>query len=270
MTSSLHADAVFSLVGKTALVTGASSGLGRSFAATLAAYGANVVLAARRVEKLQSVAAEIEAQAVRVPGGGKTLVAEMDVTSPNSVSDALSETVSTFGGLDILVNNAGIGTGGMLINSSDADWRQIMDINLDAAFRVARDAAQVMREGTGENAGGSIINIASLLSLEVHAGSGAYAAAKAGVMQMSRAMALEFARFDIRVNSIAPGYFHSEMTDRYLESEPGSRMIRGLPHKRAGNPEELDGVLLLLASNAGGYMTGTTLLVDGGHSLMMP
>ena len=270
MTSSLHADAVFSLVGKTALVTGASSGLGRSFATTLAAYGANVVLAARRVERLKSLAEEIKTQTARVPGGGKTLVVQMDVTSPKSVSDALSETVSTFGGLDILVNNAGVVNAGPLIEATDKDWRQVMDVNLDAAFRVVRDSARVMRDGTGENSGGSIINIASLLSFEVKAGIGAYATTKAALMQMSRAMAVEFAIDNIRVNSIAPGFFQSEMTDDFLGSERGQNMLRGLPHKRAGNPEELDGALLLLASGAGGYMTGTTLLVDGGHSLMMP
>jgi len=260
MTADAHAEAVFSVAGKTALVTGASSGLGAQFARTLAARGANVILAARRMEKLQALADVIEAE------GGKTKVVSLDVTSAASISEALAAGVSTFGGVDILLNNAGIGEGKLLLETSDEEWRRIMDVNLDGAFKVARDTARHMKQ----SGGGAIVNIASVLSFEVQAGSGAYAAAKAGVVQMTRAMALEFARHRIRVNAIAPGYFQSEMTRPYFATPAGRAMVRALPHKRPGNPEELDGAMLLLASDAGSYLTGTTVIVDGGHSLLMP
>lgn len=255
-----HADTIFSITGKTVLVTGASSGLGAHFARVLAARGANVVLAARRREKLRELAGEI------VTAGGRANVISIDVTSAKSVVEAVDFSASAFGGLDILINNAGLGEGGLLIDTSDENWRRIMDVNLDGAFRVARQAARAMKK-TG---GGAIVNIASLLGFEVQTGSGAYAVAKAGVVQMTRAMALEFARHKIRVNAIAPGYFLSEMTEAYLTSDAGRAMARTLPHGRPGDHHELDGTLLLLASNAGAYMTGTTVVVDGGHSLLMP
>jgi len=259
MTGDAGAEAIFSLAGKTALVTGASSGLGAHFARTLAAWGGNVVLAARRMDRLQDLADEIDA------AGGRACAVSLDVTSPASVDDALKAGVAAFGPLDILVNNAGIGEGKLLLNTSDEEWRRIMDVNLDGAFRVARETAQHMKKR-----GGAIVNIASVLSFEVQAGSGAYAAAKAGVAHMTRAMALEFARHNIRVNAIAPGYFHSEMTKSYFASKTGQAMMRALPHGRPGDPEELEGALLLLASDAGSYLTGSTVMVDGGHSLLMP
>jgi NAD(P)-dependent dehydrogenase (short-subunit alcohol dehydrogenase family) len=256
MEAAMEAAGLFSLAGKTALVTGASSGLGARFARVLAAWGAEVTLAARRTDRLRALAGEIEA------AGGRARAVAMDVTDAASVEAAFEAA----GALDILVNNAGVGEGTLLINTPDADWRAVMDVNLDGAFRVAREAARGMRE-TG---GGSIVNIASVLSFEVQKGSGAYAAAKAGVLQMTRTMAIELARHRIRVNAIAPGYFESEMTAAYFASPAGQEMIRHLPPGRPGDPSELDGALLLLASDAGAYMTGAAVTVDGGHSLLMP
>lgn len=260
MAADAHADTVFSVAGKTALVTGASSGLGAHFARALAGRGANVVLAARRRQRLETLAEEIEL------GGGRACVATLDVTSAASVGEAVAAGVSAFGALDILVNNAGIGEGRLLLDTTDAQWRRIMAVNLDGTFRVAREAARAM----AKSGGGAIVNIASVLSFEVQSGSGAYAAAKAGVVQMTRAMALELARHNIRVNAIAPGYFLSEMTEAYFATDAGQAMMRALPHGRPGNACELEGALLLLASDAGSYLTGTTIMVDGGHSLLMP
>lgn len=260
MLSPLKAEAVFSVMGKRALVTGASSGLGAQFARTLASYGAKVVLAARREDRLATLADEITAS------GGEAATVVMDVTSAQSVTGAIASSIEAFGGIDILINNAGSGDGTLLLNTTDEAWREIMGVYLDGTFRVARDVAHHMKG----NGGGVIVNTASVLSFEVQKSSGAYAAAKAGVVQMTRAMALELARYKIRVNAIAPGYFTSEMTQSYLASDRGKEMIRHLPPGRPGNPEELAGALLLLASDAGGYMTGTTIVVDGGHSLLMP
>jgi len=250
-------DNTFSLAGKTVLVTGASSGLGAHFARLAQAAGARVVLAARRVERLQSLADELQAN------GGEALAVELDVTQRDSVEQAFDQAEARFGVVDVIVNNAGIGDPGRFLELSGQDWQRMLATNLDGVFHVAQCAGQ--RLVKAERAG-SIINIASILGLRVGAGLSHYCTAKAAVVQLTKAMALELARYRIRVNAIAPGYFKTEMNDAYFDSEAGQAYIKGqVPMRRLGQLNELDGPLLLLASDAGAFMTGSVLAVDGGH-----
>jgi NAD(P)-dependent dehydrogenase (short-subunit alcohol dehydrogenase family) len=247
---------IFDLRGKVALVTGASSGLGENFARKLALSGATVVVAARRMDRLQSLAAEIARD------GGKAHAVSLDVTDRASVQAALAETVRTAGAPDIVVNNAGVGESKPSIDLSEEDWRRVLDTNLDGVWRVAQESAKAM---VAAGKGGSIINIASVLGLRVAPQLLAYATAKAGVVQMTQALALEWARHKIRVNAIAPGYIETDMNREVLRSEAGQALVKRIPQRRIGAPSDLDGALLLLASDASSYMTGSIVVVDGGH-----
>ena len=250
---------LFSLSNRTALVTGASSGLGRHFASVLAEAGAHVVLAARRVDRLELLAQEIEAK------GGKALPVAMDVTSEESVTGAFAEIADAMGRpCDILVNNSGLSREAWFTDMSEEDWSTVMDTNLTGVWRVAKHAVNAMKAA---KTGGSVINIASITGLRPAHTLAAYATSKAAVDHLTRIMALETARFGIRVNAIAPGYFKTEINDAFLESEEGQKMVKRVTMRRFGEHDELTGPLLLLASNAGSYMTGTTLVVDGGHTL---
>jgi NAD(P)-dependent dehydrogenase (short-subunit alcohol dehydrogenase family) len=250
---------LFELTGKTALVTGASSGLGDHFARVLAEAGAHVVLAARRLEKLEALAAEISAK-----GGAATPVV-MDVTSPESVEAAFAAIDSDLGRpCDILINNSGLSREAWFTEMSEEDWNTVIDTNLSGVWRVAKHAAHAMKTA-GEP--GSIINIASITALRPAHTIAAYAASKAGVDHMTRVMALELARFRIRVNAIAPGYFKTAINGAFLDSPEGEKMAKRITLRRFGQYQELTGPLLLLASDAGSYMTGATLVVDGGHTL---
>ena len=250
-------DARFSVAGKVALVTGASSGLGYQFAQTLAGGGATVVCAARRIERLEGLVAALAG------AGGKALAVALDVTDPASVESALAKAVEVAGAPDILVNNAGIGHAKPSLALTEADWRATMDTNLDGAWRVALACAKAM---VAAKKGGSIVNISSVLGLRVANNLLAYAAAKAALVQVTKALALEWARHGIRVNAIAPGYVETEMNAGLFDTEAGKALIERVPQRRIGKAEELDGALLLLASNAGSYMTGSVIVVDGGHS----
>lgn len=249
-------DTTFSLAGKTVLVTGASSGLGAHFAAVAHQAGANVVVAARRVDRLQQLLASLQQ-------GGETLAVALDVTRRDSVEQAFDLAEERFGTIDVVINNAGIGDPGRFTELSEDDWQRMLSTNLDGVFRVAQCASQrLIKAGRG----GSIINIASILGLRVGQGLSHYCTAKAGVVQLTKAMALELARHRIRVNAIAPGYFKTEMNNDYFDSEAGQGYIRDrVPMRRLGQLDELNGPLLLLASEAGAFMTGSILAVDGGH-----
>ncbi len=257
----LSAGQLFSLEGRTALVTGASSGLGRHFAAMLAANGACVVIGARRRDRLETLAIEIE------QSGGEALVAEMDVEDAASIAAAFDQAQDRFGTVDLLINNAGTAGSGPVLGVDEAEWRRVMAINLDAVLHVSQEAARRM---IASETGGAIVNVASILGLEVKKGVAAYAVSKAGVVQLTKVLALELARHKIRVNAIAPGYVETEMNTEYLGSEAGQRMIGQFPQRRTGEARELCGALLLLASNAGSYMTGSVIVADGGQSLVMP
>src|SRR6185312_5930967 len=251
---------LFSLAGKAALVTGASSGFGRHFARVLAQAGAKVALAARRIDELERIAGEICA------GGGNAEALTMDVTDRTSVAKAFAGAEAALGPITILVNNAGIPSGAFFTKTTEEEWRSVMSVNLDGVYRVGQETARRM---VANRTGGSIINIASLLGFGVIKGLSTYSTTKAAVISLTRSMALELARDNIRVNALAPGYFATEFNEAYLASEPGKRMMARVPMGRAGAVDELDGPLLLLASDAGRFMTGSVITVDGGHLLVM-
>ena len=247
----------FDLTGKVALVTGASQGLGARFAETLAASGATVAVAARQLAKLEDLA-----ERMRTTGGTAHAVA-MDVTDPASVAAAIEDAEATLGPLDVLVNNAGIAIEKPFLEMSLEDYDQVLDTNLKGCFLVAQAAARRMK-GSG---GGSIINISSVLGTEVISTLSTYCASKGGLLQLNRAMALELSRYGIRVNAIAPGYIETPINSRFFKSEHGQKMVRTIPQRRLGQPDDLDGALLLLASDQGAYMTGSVVTVDGGFVL---
>lgn len=249
---------IFDLSGRKVLITGASSGLGAQFARTAARAGAAVALAARRADRLEALAEEIRA------GGGRVETVTMDVGDPQSVVDGVARAADRLGGLDGLVNNAGAAKGGLALELSEEDWRSVMSVNLDGVFRVAQAAAKAMVAGGN---GGAVVMLSSILALRVQPGLAAYSASKAAVDHLTRALALEWVRYGIRVNALAPGYFPTEMNREHLASEAGQRMMASVPMRRFGAPEDLDGPLLLLLSDAGRYITGATLPVDGGHLL---
>lgn len=247
---------LFDLSGRKALVTGASSGLGRHFAKTLAAAGAEVAVASRRTDRLHDLVAEIEA------GGGSARAFALDVTRRDSVLACLDAVVAAMGELNIVVNNAGVTDTKNALKFDDADWDAIVDTNLKGAWMVAQEAAKRMANA---KQGGSLINITSILANRVGGGVGPYCAAKAGLSHLTRSMALDLARYNIRVNAIAPGYVLTELNGDFLGSEAGEKLKARIPSRRFGECTHLDGALLLLASDAGTYMTGSELVVDGGH-----
>ena len=244
------------LSGKTVLVTGASSGLGRHFAGALAQAGAVVVVAARRREELESLVAEISAK------GGKASAVVMDVTDLASVKAGIAEAMGPAGRLDGLVNNSGVTETVPLLDQSEAGWDRVLDTNLKGAWAVATEVA---RHWVAARSGGAIVNIASVLALRQGGQLSAYATSKAALVQLTKQMALEWARYGIRVNALAPGYIETDLNRDFFRSEAGQAMVKRIPQRRLGQPADLDGPLLLLLSDASAYMTGAVLAVDGGH-----
>ncbi len=253
----MNAAQIFDLTGRVALVTGASSGLGARFAQVLAANGASVALVARRLERIQQLQQRIGPRAVAIEG---------DVTDRASMKRAFDAAEKAFGIVDLLVNNAGVAHANRAIDLTEADWRRVLDTNLDAVFFCAQEASRRM---LAANKPGAIVNIASVLGFGVAKGVAAYSVAKAGVIQMTKALALELAFKGIRVNALAPGWFDTEINHDYLAGPHGATLKREVPVGRFGADGDLDGPLLLLASQAGSYITGATIVVDGGQMVAL-
>lgn len=245
----------FRLDGRVVLVTGASSGLGTHFAQLLASVGARVAVAARRADKLQSVVDGIAA------AGGQARALSLDVSDAASVRACFDE-LASWGAPDVVINNAGVTVTRPLLEHTEADFDQVLDTNLKGCWLVATEAARRM---VAAGQGGSIVNVASILGERVAGGVAPYAISKAGVIQATKAMALELARHRIRVNALLPGYVVTDLNRDFLTSEPGDKLRSRIPSRRFGEMTDLDGPLLLLASDAGAAMSGATLAVDGAH-----
>jgi 3-oxoacyl-[acyl-carrier protein] reductase len=249
---------LFDLTGRVALVTGASSGLGARFAEVLAENGARVVLVARRADRLAAVAERI--------GKESALAVTADVLQRGDMTRAFDAAAQRFGTVDILINNAGVAHTNRALELPEAEWRRVLGTNLDAVMFWSQEAAQRM---LAAGKGGAIVNISSVLGLNVSKGVAAYAVAKAGVIQLTKALGLELAFKGIRVNAIAPGWIVTELNRDYLTSGKGQAIKRDIPVGRFGETRDLDGALLLLVSNAGRFIAGTTIVVDGGQMVAL-
>ncbi|MBK5204318.1 MAG: SDR family oxidoreductase [Polaromonas sp.] len=254
------------LSGRVALVTGASGGLGAQFAKTLSRAGAAVVLASRRVEKLKELRAQIEAE------GGAAHVIELDVTDHASIKSAVAHAETEVGPIDILVNNSGVSTTQRIQDVAEADYDFIFNTNVKGAFFVAQEVGKRMlarAKGAvpGTYAGGRIINIASMAGLRVLPQIGVYCMSKAAVVQMTRTMALEWGKFGINVNAICPGYIDTEINHQHWETEQGKKLVQMLPRKRIGKPEDLDALLVMLASGQSHFINGAVIAADDGFGV---
>lgn len=240
------------LAGKVVLITGASGGLGSHFAKTLAGAGAEVIIAARRREAMADVAEVIAA------AGGQCRTVALDVANTASIAGL----ESILPKVDILVNNAGVVRDAAALDQTEADWDSVIDTNLKGMFLMSQAVARLMK---AHGKGGAIINIASILGVRQTSGVLPYAVSKAGAIQMTKTLALELARYGIRVNALAPGYLKTELNSDFWASKAGKAMIQRIPQRRLGTLQDLDGPLLLLASDLSAYMTGSVIEVDGGH-----
>ena len=247
---------LFGIEGAHVLVTGGSSGLGRFFATFLAQRGARVTIAARRAEALAKTVDDISA------AKGKAQSVVMDVTNAASIETALDTAEARLGPIQIVINNAGVTATRPALQQDEADWDKVVGTNLKGVWLVAQAAGRRM---VAHKVKGSIVNIASILGLRVAGAVAPYAISKAGVVQMTKALALEWARYGIRVNALAPGYIATDINAGFFETEHGQAMLKRIPMRRLGQPEDLDGAFLLLASDASRWMTGATIPVDGGH-----
>ena len=254
------------LSGRVAFVTGASSGLGAQFARTLAKSGACVVLAARRVDRLKDLRAEIEA------GGGDAHVVQMDVTDLESIAAAVARAETEVGTLDILINNSGVSTTQRLVDVSPEDFDFVMDTNVRGAFFVAQEVgkrmlARARGAAPGTYTGGRIVNIASMAGLRVLSQIGVYAMSKAAVIHMTKAMALEWGKFDINVNAICPGYIDTEINHHHWQTDQGRKLVELLPRKRVGTPQDLDTTLLMLCAKESRFINGAVIQADDGFGV---
>lgn len=249
---------LFSMQDKNVVVTGASSGFGHHFAGVLADAGANVVLGARRQDKVETRVAQINA------AGGHALGVQLDVKSPQSTAAFLDAAEAAFGPIDVLINNAGVESGAKTYTMIDEDdWDHVLDTNLKAVWRLSKMYTQRVTQGGWGS--GNIINIASITAYRTIKGQFPYAVSKAALVKATEIMALEGAKFGVRVNALAPGYILTDVSRLLLESDRSETFMKGIPMRRYGEFEDLDGPLLLLASDASRYMTGSTVVVDGGH-----
>jgi NAD(P)-dependent dehydrogenase (short-subunit alcohol dehydrogenase family) len=254
------------LSGRVALITGASSGLGAQFARVLAKAGAGVALAGRRVERLKSLRAEIEAE------GGDAHVVPLDVTDHDGIKSAVAHTETDFGTIDILVNNSGVATTQKLVEVAPEDFDYMFDVNVRGAFFVAQEVgkrmiARAQGAAPGTFTGGRIVNIASMAGLRVLGRIGVYAMSKAAVVHMTRAMALEWGRYGINVNAICPGYIDTEINHHQWQTEAGKKFIESMPRKRIGSPADLDTVLMMLCANESHFINGAIVQADDGFAL---
>jgi NAD(P)-dependent dehydrogenase (short-subunit alcohol dehydrogenase family) len=248
----------FDLTGKVVLVTGASSGLGVHFARTLAAEGAAVAIAARRADRLASLQAELRAS------GARAVAVDLDVQSAESIKAAFDAVETALGPIDVAINNAGISIVKPALEMPIEDWDSVVATNLRGAWLVSQAAG---KRWVAARRPGAIVNIASILGLRTIGQVAPYNASKAGLVHLTRVLAMEWARHDIRVNAICPGYIETEMNAAFWKTPGGQRLIERIPQRRIGKPEHLDGALLLLASAAGSFMTGSVITIDGGHTV---
>jgi NAD(P)-dependent dehydrogenase (short-subunit alcohol dehydrogenase family) len=249
---------IFDVSKEIILVTGASQGLGRQFARVLSAHGAAVVLAARQTAKLESLADEIRGK------GGRAVAVQMDVTDLSSITAAVDDAEGQLGPVTVLINNAGIAVEKPAVEQTEADWDAVIGANLKGAYFTATEIARRMIARQQE---GNIVNIASVLGLGVMKFLSPYTISKAGIIQATKSMALELAGNRIRVNALAPGYIDTEMNHDFWATPPGEKLTRRIPQRRIGMESDLDGAILLLASGASRYMTGSVITVDGGFLL---
>jgi len=248
----------FDMTGKVAMVTGASSGFGVNFAKILAARGAKVVVAARRIERLEALVVEIQ------DAGGEALAVAMDVTNSASIVAAFDKAEAVFGTVTVISNNAGVADARSALKIDEESWDKTIDTNLKGVWIVANEAAKRM---IAAGVGGSIVNTASILGLRVAFAQSSYAASKAGVIQLTKGLALEWGRKGIRVNALCPGYFLTEMTAELFNSPKSATYLNSSPMGRAGEMDEISAPFLLLASDAGSYLSGIALPVDGGQCI---
>ncbi|MDP1532222.1 MAG: SDR family oxidoreductase [Rubrivivax sp.] len=254
------------LSGRVAMITGASSGLGAQFARTLAKAGAGVVLAARRIEMLKTLRAEIESE------GGDAHVVGLDVTDPVSIAAAVAHAETEMGTIDILVNNAGVSTTGKLVDVTPDEYDYVLNVNARGAFFVAQEVgkrmiARARGAAPGTFIGGRIVNVASMAGLRVQSQIGVYAMSKATVIHMTKAMALEWGRYGINVNAICPGYIDTEINHHHWQTEAGKKLMTMLPRKRVGKPQDLDAVLMMLCANESHFVNGAVIAADDGFGV---
>ena len=253
------------LSGRVAFITGASSGLGEQFAKVLSRAGAGVVLAARRMERLKTLRAGIEAE------GGDAHVVGMDVTDPGSIRAAVAHAETEMGAIDILVNNSGVGRSAKLTDVTPEEYDYQMNTNLRGAFFVAQEVAKRMiarskGEAPGTYTGGRIVNIASVAGLRAGGSIGVYGMSKAAVVHMTRQMALEWGKHGINVNAICPGYIDTEINHHVWQTDAGKKMVQTLPRKRVGVPQDLDAVLMMLCANESHFFNGAIIAADDGYA----